>query len=209
MIYRVWNSEYKPCYEEALKFMNKELAYKYYEYVVRKNTFHWKDSEKTKTYRAEWKFESQFPHVKKPLTLKECERFVNRVLKSKLWSDFDHGRCISTRQNRASKKVQVEEMRSKSLAGSCYGNLIRLDSTSGMNKYVVLHELAHAAGFSKHDHRFRATLLRLVSRFLGRAEAKALKKCFREAKLRVTPPTVKSPEAWLKACERAPIKIVA
>jgi hypothetical protein len=49
----------------------------------------------------------------------------------------------------------------------------------------------------------------LVSRFLGREEAKALKKCFREKKLRVSRPIIKSPEAWLKACQRAPIKIVA
>ena len=209
MSYRVWHEKHRHYYNSALlEFMDEDLAYKYYEYAVRKNAHGWKDSERSRTYKAEWEFESQYPHVTKKLTLKECQSFAKRVMKSKLWEQFNHKKDLAVGLRSACKTIQIEQMRSNSLSGVCYGDLIRL-SESGMNKYVVLHELAHSAGFSKHDYRFRECLIRLVSRFLGREEAKALKKCFREKKLRVSAPTIKSPEAWLKAVQRAPIKAVA
>jgi predicted metal-dependent hydrolase len=208
MGYRIWNEKYRHYYTDAIKVMDEEIAYKYYQYAVRKNSHGWKDSERSKTYDAEWKFEANYPHVTKELTLKECRTFAKRVLKSKLWENFNHKNDPAIGLRSACKTVRIEQMRSNSLSGVCYRELIRL-SESGMNKYVVLHELAHAAGFGKHDYRFRECLIRLVSRFLGREEAKALKKCFREKKLRVSRPIIKSPEAWLKAVDRAPIKIVA
>ena len=56
MSYRVWYEGYKHYYNSALlEFgMDEDLAYRYYEYAVKKSDFRkWRDSEKKKTYRAE------------------------------------------------------------------------------------------------------------------------------------------------------------
>lgn len=208
MSYRVWHEKYRHYYNSALlEFMDEDLAYKYYEYAMRKTKPKWKDTEKTKTYRAEWKFEAEFPHVMEDLPFKECEKFVKNVTKSKLWKQ------LVSEGFMGSERVTVQMMRDMGwrarLAGCSYGSFITVSPSGGCNKYVLLHELAHSAGFRGHDHRFRNVLLRLVSRFLGRAESKGLKSHFRKSKLRVTPPIVKSPESWLKAVRRAPIKAVA
>lgn len=213
MSYRVWHEKYRHYYNSALlEFVDEDLAYKYYEYVLRKSDVHkWKDSERQRTYNAEFAFEKRHPHVTKEMPIKECRKFVKRVLKSKLWEEFvaeKSGYGVYGKR-KAVKNVKVVEMNSSRFSGVCYGSIIKLDASTGTNKYVILHELTHSAGFNKHDHRFRAALLRLVSRFLGREEAKGLKLSFRKKKLRYTKPTIKSPEAWLNAVKRAPIKIVA
>jgi|14BtaG_2_1085337.scaffolds.fasta_scaffold01867_6 hypothetical protein len=210
MSYRVWYENYKHYYNSALlEFgMDEDLAYRYYEYAVKKSDFRkWRDSEKKKTYRAEWKFEKEFPNVMEAMTLKECQKFVDRVCKSKLWAQ------LVSEGFMGSSKVTVQMMRDMKgrgrLAGCSYGSWIAVSPTGGCNKYVLLHELAHSAGFRNHDHKFRAVVLRLVSRFIGQVESKGLKKTFRAAKLRVSPPIIKSPEAWLRAVARAPIKMSA
>ena len=213
MSYRVWHEKYRHYYNSALlEFMDEDLAYKYYEYALRKSDIKkWKDSERQKTYNAEFAFEESNPHVTKVMSIEECQKFVRRVLKSKLWGEFvaeksEHGEYG---KRKAVKNVKVVEMNSSRFSGVCYGGIIKLDTSTGTNKYVILHELTHSAGFNKHDHKFRAALLRLVSRFLGRAEAKSLKQSFREHKLRYTKPVIKGPEAWLKAVQTVPIKITA
>ena len=49
MSYRVWHEKYRHYYNSALlEFMDEDLAYKYYEYAVRKNAHGWKDSERSR-----------------------------------------------------------------------------------------------------------------------------------------------------------------
>ena len=186
--------------------LSKTQAWDYDDYVRRKSRLPTRDSQRQKTYNAEWDFEQNFPHVRERMEFKDCEKFVKRVLKSKLWEQFANDDMDMRRVRKAYKKVNLYEFKSRSWAGLCYGNMIKLDSQSGTNKYVILHELAHAAGFNRHDYRFRWALLKLVSRFLGQAEAKGLKESFRKYKLKYTRPVIKEPVAWLKAVERAPIK---
>jgi hypothetical protein len=67
-----------------------------------------------------------------------------------------------------------------------------------MNKWVVLHELAHTAGHMHHDVPFRQTLVKLISRFLGTEVAKELKRQFRARKVKMTvSQVIMSPEKWL------------
>lgn len=196
-----------PSYHKAINAGLSEMqATKYSNYVYRKTLLPMRDSERQKTYNAEFSFEADFSHVRERMDFKDCQKFVKRVMKSKLWEEFANKKCEMHRIDRAPTNVTIVEFNSKSWAGVCYGNLIKLDKITGMNKYVILHELAHAAGFGHHDYRFRWALLKLVSRFLGQSEAKGLKKSFREHKLRYTKPTIKEPEAWLTAASRAPIK---
>ena len=79
------------------------------------------------------------------------------------------------------------------------GGRIRLQPSCGMNKWVVLHELAHTIGHMHHDVPFRQALLKLISRFLGVEVAKELKRQFRKNKVKMTvSQTIKSPEKWLQ-----------
>ena len=68
-----------------------------------------------------------------------------------------------------------------------------------MNKWVVLHELAHTAGHMHHDVPFRQALVKLISRFLGTEVAKELKRQFRQRKVKMTvSQNIQSPEKWLE-----------
>ena len=78
-----------------------------------------------------------------------------------------------------------------------------LDLITGLNKYTLLHELAHTLGHMHHGRSFRQCLLDLVGAFMGAKEKKILKDEFRKAKLAVgdarKPQTF---EVWMKARER-------
>ena len=60
---------------------------------------------------------------------------------------------------------------------------ITLDTKVGMNEYTVIHELAHCVGHWHHGRSFRQALLKLVSRFRGRATASFLKDEFKAGTL--------------------------
>ena len=79
-----------------------------------------------------------------------------------------------------------------------YGGRVQLDRNYGLNQYVLLHELAHECGNRHHDIQFRKDLIRLVSRFMGRAQAKCLLGEFRKKKLKMSrKQNIKTPEQWL------------
>ena len=131
-----------------------------------------KDSEMGKVYKAEWSVKGLRENKLKDIH--EVEKFVQRVCKSKTWAQ------LSKR-----KHVLVTEM--KDVGGgiaACaeYGGLIKIKK-SHMNKYVVLHELAHCAGHYHHGRSFRQVLVKLTSRFLGRELANELKAAFKKQKL--------------------------
>ena len=66
-----------------------------------------------------------------------------------------------------------------------------------------MHELAHQAGHMHHGRSFRQCLLKLVSQFMGRKEADALKAEFKKAKLAFGNARKPMTEAqWLKARNR-------
>jgi hypothetical protein len=54
------------------------------------------------------------------------------------------------------------------------------------SKFLILHELSHAAGYNNHGRGFRAFQIKIVSRFLGREAAGKLKKAYKDSKLSVT-----------------------
>lgn len=151
-----------------------------------------KDSEMGKVYSAEWSVKDL--HDDKLEDIREVEKFVKRVCKSKTWAQ------LSKR-----KHVLVTEM--KNVGGgvaACaeYGGLIKIKKRH-MNKYVVLHELAHCAGHYHHGRSFRQVLVKLTSRFLGRDKANALKAEFKKRKLAYGAPRKPLTEAqWKKRKER-------
>lgn len=151
-----------------------------------------KDSERLKTYKAEWAFTSANGYGIQFDTIEQAQKYIDKVTKSKtytkLWldayqsrKDKDYGAII--------RGTQVS-VASKSRSGSGYAGLayvhdnhIVLDTKTGMNEYTVLHELAHCIGHMHHGRSFRKDLLKLVARFIGGDASKALKAEFKKAKL--------------------------
>lgn len=155
------------------------------------------DSQKTKTYKAEWAFEAKCKNdIIHFDDLKEAEKFMKRVINSKTWLQLCGG------LGRRIPVLETNGFRGKT-AGRAFVNKIQLCPKNGMNSYTLLHELAHIAGYMHHDVGFRICLLKLVSRFIGRKPADELKKQFKALKLKVTISNhIKSPEQWLKTYER-------
>ena len=178
--------------------LTRSQAQRYSDYYRRKTVLPKRDSEKTKTYNAEWKLENEHPELIGPLNeFKDVEKFVKQVTASKTWEKVSryHGKV---------RVVQSRNMGGRAAyMGRSHGSWIEISPAFDFNKYIVLHELAHSAGYRHHHVTFRQTLLKLVSRFLGRETATILKSNFKEQGLRVTPSKPKSPVAWLEFSRRA------
>ena len=154
--------------------------------TIRRGRTAYKDSTQNKVYTAENKYHREYGYGQRYKTIEECEKYVKRITKSKLWKDIANGKTISVSKNKCRR-----------WAGRAWGSHIDL-APSGYNQYTILHELAHCSGNMHHDVSFRQDLVKLVSRFLGRKQAKHLKQCFLSDGLKMTiKNTVKEPEVWL------------
>lgn len=150
-----------------------------------------KDSEQSKVYKAEWAIKGL--NKDKFKSIQEAEKYTKRILKSKTWAK------VSRR-----KHVAIVEMKNVSggLAGFCeYGGVIKLKPRY-MSKYVLLHELAHAAGHYHHGRSFRQVLLKLTGQFMGREWADKLKAEFKKRKLAYGEPRKPLTEAQWNARRR-------
>ena len=155
--------------------------------AVRRGRTAFKDSNQSRVYEAESQYHHNMGYGKRFKTIDECEKYVNRIIKSKLWAELCGGDA---------KVVTIGAMNSRRWAGMAYGSHITL-SNSGYNQYVILHELAHCCGNMHHDISFRRDLLRLVSRFLGRENAQCLKHAFKTHGLKLSmKSSVKEPLEW-------------
>ena len=189
-------------YQMALPKMGHDLAMKYADYFAKKQKAiktgrlqnSYVDSGRNKVYKSEWATEAKFPEVKKSMTEKEITKFFKRVVKSKTYQ------ALSEKGN---SNPSLEFMKTVNynarIAGQATYGKVRLQPSCGMNKWVVLHELAHTAGHMHHDVPFRQALVKLISRFLGTEVAKELKRQFRQRKVKMNvSQTIKSPEKWLE-----------
>lgn len=155
------------------------LAYKSYlrrHYDKQNRGANWsRDSERQKTYSAEWAFERAYYAINPPkvTTLADAQNLVRRVVKSKHYA-------VNAKNPKKSPKVGVKHYRR--YGGKTDGFNIWLKETS-INEYLVLHELAHTMGHMHHGRSFRQCVIGLVSRFIGAEAAKMLKKEFKERKL--------------------------
>lgn len=185
-----------------------ELIKKYDTYLVKKNRVQrtgrtaYRDSTRTKVYRAEWDFEKK-TEIKKFSSQKDAEKYLKKVLKSKCWEKL--GGRSDVKLNIMRERTHVRT------SGRAHSNgTIDLCPTTGMNEYTLLHELSHIAGNMHHDVSFRTTLVSLVSRFMGRDTGKLLKKTFRDAGLKMSVSTsFKLPEDWLKSYNRAQVALIS
>jgi putative metallohydrolase (TIGR04338 family) len=143
------------------------------------------DSERLKTYKAEWRFQSNFGSGREFESIAEVQKYVDKITKSATWMKLvEDGWSIE--QLFAGNKIHVTgkaRNTGRGNAGMATQGRITLDTIVGMNEYTVLHELAHCVGHWHHGRSFRQALVKLVSRFMGRATAEFLTDEFKASKL--------------------------
>ena len=191
-------------YQLALPKMGHDLANKYAEYYskktrqIKRNSLQNSgvDSGRNKVYQSEFATERKFPDCRESITEKEITKYYKRIVKSKTYQTLaSEGRGQSNPPLRIMKQVKYNVR----VAGQASYRGVALQPSCGMNKWVVLHELAHTAGHMHHDVGFRQTLVKLISRFLGTEVAKELKRQFRSSKIKMTvSQTIQSPGKWLE-----------
>ena len=189
-------------YQMALPKMGHDLAMKYTDYFRKKQKAiktgrlqnSYVDSGRNKVYKSEWATEAKFPECKQSMSEKEITKFFKRVVKSKTYQTLSE----KGHSNPSLEFMKTVNYNARIAGQATYGK-IRLQPSCGMNKWVVLHELAHTAGHMHHDVPFRQALVKLISRFLGTEVAKELKRQFRQRKVKMTvSQVIMSPEKWLE-----------
>jgi predicted metal-dependent hydrolase len=201
--------ESKEAFETALTAgLEETAAVKYAAYFAKKTKVKAtgrtarKDSGMTKVYRSEWKLERQFPEIRAKMSQKDVVKYFDRIVKSKTYQ------ALCEKNTRATANPTLKIMkdmggRSRIAGRATYLGELELSPSTGFNKYVIIHELAHLCGNMHHDVSFRQDLLKLVSRFLGVEVAKQLKANFKENKLKMTvSQTVKAPLEWFESYKK-------
>lgn len=143
------------------------------------------DSERMKTYKAEWRFQANFGSGREFKSIAETQKYVDKITKSKTWMKLvEDGWSIEQLfvGNRVNVVAKARNT-GRGNAGVATRGRITLDTLVGMNEYTVLHELAHCVGHWHHGRSFRQALVKLVSRFMGRATAEFLTDEFKASKL--------------------------
>lgn len=162
-------------------------------YIKSRGRASFQDGSKTKVYRAEWKYQADNGSGKAFQDFSDAEKYIKKVTKSKTWSKLGGSSNV--------RLIEKRDMGGRSrTAGVAYSDgRLKLCPTSGLNEYTVLHELAHLCGHMHHDLSFRLCLVALVSRFMGKENAKALKISFREGGLKMSRRSPMTPERWLNS----------
>lgn len=144
-----------------------------------------RDSTRQKTYNAESKFMAIHGRGTIFNTVAEAQKFADKVFASKVWEKHK-----TNRVSRRSPRIEYTNKMTR-YSGIAYSDRIVL-SRSGMNAYILLHELAHTNGHRHHDSTFRKCLIAFVAKFMGKEQGEFLKKQFKDAGLKITVPTVKT-----------------
>jgi len=142
------------------------------------------DTEKSKTYQAEWAFQKRI-NIKKFKDLKEAQKRAKQIYKTKKWQKVWK---LESRTDRPLMKqpavVLKERNTGRGFAGWSDGWSVVLDSKAGLDEYTLLHELTHCLGHMHHGRSFRRALLELVGAFIGADAKKILKEEFAKRKLK-------------------------
>ena len=193
-------------YHLASKIMSHDYANKYANYWSKKNKTiksgksNFKDSGRQKTYNAESSCENSCIQRNDSLNWKETVKYCKKIAKSKTYKKL----CENTIGS--SVKKQCATLEKKKFRGATAGQAtwygaIRLKENNC--PYTIVHEFAHLCGNMHHDIGFRRDVIKLSSMFLGKEFGNILKKCFKEAKLKITTGShIMSPEQWIASVMR-------
>ena len=199
-------------YQGALKIMGHNYANKYANYWSKKNKTiksgkaNFKDSGKQKTYNAEFaalrEYRKLYPNNKKTAILnwKGTEKLFKKIAKSKTYLKLCENEVGST------KKTTMPTLVKKKFRGATAGRATwygAMELQENNCPYTIVHEFAHLCGNMHHDIGFRRDVIKLSSMFLGKEFGNILKKCFKEAKLKITTGShIMSPEQWIASVMR-------
>jgi putative metallohydrolase (TIGR04338 family) len=165
-----------------------------------------RDSQKERLYRAEREaFDGAQDML--PGGLAEAQRYANSVVKSATWKRLRTERGFSepfplnlsrlTRERKRKGIVEIEMGRAHCTATAYPGKWLIKLPTWAHSKHVVLHELAHIICGSGVGHHwtFARAFEDLVSRFMGREQAKKLRAAYRKHGVKRAPPREMTEEA--------------
>lgn len=155
-----------------------------------------RDSQRARVYKAERAagFDAMGQEFQ---TVEECQKFVNKVTGSAFWRTVYAG-PTGLFLSEGKVLVQGRNVVVKDGRGSPHGRAGRYEIDLprwSRNRWVILHELAHVArptareGAAAHGREFCSIYLKLVKRFIGEAQAIALRQQFVAHHVRFVPRT--------------------
>ena len=199
-------------YQAASKIMSHEYANKYANYWSKKNKTiksgkaNFKDSGRQKTYNAEFKalreYKSLYPNDArfKYLDWKGSQKLFKKIAKSATYRKLCENDIGST-VKKYMPTLEKANFRNATAGQATWYGAMRLKENNC--PYTIVHEFAHLCGNMHHDIGFRRDVIKLSSMFLGKEFGMILKKCFKEAKLKITTGShIMSPEQWIASVMR-------
>ena len=141
-----------------------------------------KDSERQKTYEAEWAFQAVV-NTKEFKDIAEAKARAKAIYKTAKWQKAWELEKDTTQSAKKPTIVAKQRSSGRGTAGWATGNMVVLDEYCGLNEYTLLHELTHCLGHMHHGRSFRRCLLELVGAFMGTHAKKVLKGEFKKRKL--------------------------
>ena len=205
-------------YKSALKIMGHDYANKYANYFAKKQKTiksgksSFRDSGRQKTYNAEfktireYKFADGVDEVKrrapqfKTLNWKETVKYFNKIAKSKTYQKLCENR-IGSNGGHKNPTVVKKVFRGATAGRATWYGAMELQEYNC--PYTIVHEFAHLCGNMHHDIGFRRDVIKLASMFMRKEFAIILKKCFKDAKLKITTGShIMSPEQWIASVMR-------
>ena len=202
-------------YQYALKIMGHDYANKYANYWSKKNKTiksgkaNFKDSGRQKTYNAEFKALAEYKSLSKEhmldprfkrLDWKGSQKLFKKIAKSATYRKLCENDIGSTVKSTMPTLEKANFRGATAGQATWYGSM-RLKENNC--PYTIVHEFAHLCGNMHHDIGFRRDVIKLSSMFLGKEFGNILKKCFKEAKLKITTGShIMSPEQWIASVMR-------
>ena len=202
-------------YQDASKIMSHEYANKYANYWSKKNKTiksgkaNFKDSGRQKTYNAEFKAIAEYKSLSKEhmldprfktLDWKGSQKLFKKIAKSATYQKLCDN-TIGSNQGKKRPTLEKAHFRGATAGQATSWGTMRLAENN--SPYTIVHEFAHLCGNMHHDIGFRRDVIKLSSMFLGKEFGNILKKCFKEAKLKITTGShIMSPEQWIASVMR-------
>jgi putative metallohydrolase (TIGR04338 family) len=145
-----------------------------------------RDTQRSKLYKAEDAvFLAHRPNTRPPSpdfrSVDECQKFVNKVMRSKLWKELAPD-DFWTYATVGWPWITVTDGRGRSRAAAVVSHYEIALPRWSRNRWTILHELAHFAvdleTQAPHGPQFASAYVRLVERFIGPVEAFCLERSF-------------------------------
>ncbi len=199
-------------YQAASNIMAHEYANKYADYwtkktkTIKSGKANFKDSGRQKTYNAEFRalrvYKDKYPNDArfKFLDWKGSQKLFKKIAKSKTYQKLCDNRVGSNGGHNNPSLVKKKFRGATAGRATFYGAMELQENNC---PYTIVHEFAHLCGNMHHDIGFRRDEIKLASMFLGKEFAMILKKCFKDAKLKITTGShIMSPEQWIASVIR-------